>query len=986
MRCSHVAAVLMASLMAGVSSVRAAPTAPAKLSAGDYAVTVDERGVSVTHQGTPISIGSYFNVFQPEYKGSLVGWGDCWQAGTLKAAADGRSATAEATQPKAKASFAVAVSEKGVQVTVTVSTAEDAACGPVEYPVFQFPPALAEGATVELLNAAGMTTDSVAVPTTPKRGNFSSQRGDTFILRTPQCNVTVSTPSYVGIAPFDGRVENYGKQQGVWAFATIPVAPGTENTVVMDLTVSPPDPLPEPGTLAIAPNVPATAVALAPGATAREKLAADELAAYLAKIAGCKLEVREIADTAVPQGVIAVGSLAVKAGLITQAELDAVRRDGYVVRVADGRAAVCGWRDLGTVYGAYALLGQLGVKFYAPGCEVVPHVKALTIAACEIRTKPIYEFRVVRGNLKLGHTPGNDMMDPEAIGEKGNIVHASEFLVPYEKYGESNPEFFALQKDGKRLHKDPDAKRFDVHLCLSNPDVRRISAERMLMLIEKQSDRTFFGVSQGDGFAWCECDACKALDATPGNMTDRLLDYVNFIARAVAAKYPDKLIVTLAYTDATSNPPTRVMPEPNVMVQYCPYPNRTACQCHDLSCEKNTQGDTDLKGWIAKCPNNMYIFDYPCGYAVWYEPFGSFYAMRKKLDFYSANGIRGIFYCGTPSNFRDLFTFVQSRLLWEPKADVEALTDEFMAAYYGKGAPIVREYFNFMHREVDTRPVHQMCEGPNPGLVTPEYAEKAFALFAQAEAAVQDDRAALFRVRQEKFHVLFADLNERNPVNGKLAVSKDEFAQRLAEFMKIGRDLKIGAFIRDQEKAGTWFQKTARVQPDASPWYNDPVVRRMIADPVGTLAAEGKRTLQKSVDGGLLVLLDGFCGGNGPQEYNYECPAKQAVWIYGKNSRNPQMWAEFSLDAVPAEPARLVLTAQDDDKPGKVEVRITINGTEIFAGPNAFPEKNWSSAEFAIPAGVLKQGTNEIRFATLKDSAKSDAGWFMLAECKLAWK
>ena len=85
----------------------------------------------------------------------------------------------------------------------------------------------------------------------------------------------------------------------------------------------------------------------------------------------------------------------------------------------------------------------------------------------------------------------------------------------------------------------------------------------MLALIEKQPDRTFFGVSQGDGFAWCQCDRCKALDAVPGvNMTDRLLDYVNHVARAVAAKYPDKRILTLAYTNATSPPRPVSCPNP----------------------------------------------------------------------------------------------------------------------------------------------------------------------------------------------------------------------------------------------------------------------------------------------------------------------------------------------------------------------------------------------------------------------------------------
>jgi hypothetical protein len=57
---------------------------------------------------------------------------------------------------------------------------------------------------------------------------------------------------------------------------------------------------------------------------------------------------------------------------------------------------------------------------------------------------------------------------------------------------------------------------------MTNPDVRRISTERMLMLIGKQPERTYFVVSPGDGYDWCECESCKALDAVPGvNVTPK---------------------------------------------------------------------------------------------------------------------------------------------------------------------------------------------------------------------------------------------------------------------------------------------------------------------------------------------------------------------------------------------------------------------------------------------------------------------------------
>ncbi len=591
-------------------------------------------------------------------------------------------------------------------------------------------------------------------------------------------------------------------------------------------------------------------------------------------------------------------------------------------------------------------------------------------------------------NLKLGHTPNDDLGNPADIGEPGCLVHAAAYLLPYEKYHKEHPEYFALQKDGQRLRGEPGQERFEVHLCLSNPEVRRICTERLLALIEKQKDRTFFGVSQGDGFAWCHCEKCKAYDAIPGvEMTDRLLDYVNEIARVVAKRYPDKRILTLAYTDATSPPPRRVLPEANVMVQYCPYPRRTNCQSHYLDCEQNVRGFEDLKGWTAACPDNMYIFDYPRGYMMYYEPFGSFYAMKRKLDFYAANKIRGIFYCGVPTTFQDLFVYVQSRLLWDSKADVEALIDEFMAVYYGKAAPHMRDFFNFLHREVEDRRIHQMCEGPNPGLVTASFAAKAYDMFDRAEAVVAQERILLYRVRQEKFNLLFSDLNERNPGNGKLAVPADAFARRLAEFAVIARAMKVRAIGRRcAGVASDWLCKVARIRTRVEPWYADPMIDRLIADPVKTMAEEQRRAGQSPIEGGWLLDLGGFSGGDGPAEYNYQCPPRKAVWIYGKRTTLSTMAARLYVDQLPRGNAALVLLGQDDDKPGAVRVKICVNGKEVFAGPNPFKERDWSSAEFAVPAGILRSGENEIRFTSLEDSDARDAKWFMLAECKVLFR
>ena len=952
---------------------------PAEARAGEYRVRLGDGGVQVFHGERQLSLGSYFTVFKAKYEGSVLDYRRFWAAATVEAT-DGRL-SAEATLPEGRVRYTVSVSEQGVEVELRVVVSESADVGPTEYSVLQMPPALVAGGRVQMLNAAGVVTETVPVPGEPKRGGMGGS-GDVLRLVTPESTVEVSSEEGTTLYPFDARVPQYGARQGLWPFSGIPVSRGYETVLLHRLTVRPPAKPREPGTVTFADGTAVARIVVAAGAGPRERLAADELAEYLAAICGCRLPVEEAAAPGNLKGTLWIGSAAVDSGFVAREELEDLKRDGYFVRVGGGRGAVCGWRDLGSIYGGYALLREMGVRFYAPGCEVVPRVSRLVIPDCELRTKPLLEFRKTTQNLKLGHTPTDDLGSPREIGASGSLVHSAAYLLPFDEYGDTHPEYFALQKDGKRLSRE-EGKRFDVHLCLSNADVRRISAERLLALIEKQPDRTFFGVSQGDGFAWCHCASCEAQDAVPGReMADRLLDYVNHVARRVAETYPDKRILTLAYTRATSPPPLRTRPEPNVMVQFCPYPGRVFCQSHDLTCEKNEGGLADLQGWLRLCPDNMYIFDYPRGYKIWYEPFGSFYAMRRKMDRYLASGIRGIYYCGVPTNFRDLFVYVQSAMHWDKDVDVEGLIDEFMTAYYGAAAPFVRAYFGLLHRETEERQVHQMCEGANPGLMTAELAEKALTLFADAEAAVADDRARLYRVRDEKFCVLFADLNERNPVAGNLAVREEVFAARVAEFMELGRILRRNVVGRREAGiVSDWLYRTCRIRTNTKPWYADPLCRRMRRSPYETLTAERRAFCQEPIEGGLLLELDAFTRCRGPEEYSHLCEARRAVWIYGTNTKTPEMVAELHLDQPLGAMAKLVLTGQDDDKPGSVRIEILLNGHTVFSGANGFREKGWSARELRLDPRWGKVGRNALRIRTLDPSAARDAGWFMLSGC-----
>jgi hypothetical protein len=324
------------------------------------------------------------------------------------------------------------------------------------------------------------------------------------------------------------------------------------------------------------------------------------------------------------------------------------------------------------------------------------------------------------------------------------------------------------------------------------------------------------------------------MDAVPGvEMTDRLLYFVNGIARHVAEKYPDKILFTLSYTEATGPVPMKIKPEPNVRVMYCPYPHDWGCQSHAF-CEENTKGMKDLADWVRLYPKLIYIFDYPVGYRMYYQIMGSFYAMVDKIRYYADSGIEGVYFCGTPQNFNALLKYALGRLMWDPKIDIEETIDEFMNLYYGeKAGPIMRAYFDLIYSEIRERPVHQMCEGDNPELTTMEFAAKGYELFDQAIEAASGDEDIQQRIMDEKLFLLYSDLYNHHKVNG-MAGDMENYSRKLAEFTRMAKKKQIRDHAR-RTPMPDFFLTTAGIEFSEEPWYEDPKVDEFLANPMAML-------------------------------------------------------------------------------------------------------------------------------------------------------
>ncbi len=754
-------------------------------------------------------------------------------------------------------------------------------------------------------------------------------------------------------------------------------------------------------------SVPLERLYVAPDPTPREAEAAFDLRRELHALAGLTLPVLllpERQEDRVPAGSVWLGRAAAAAGALCPGRpLDAVRPGGYRLQVTNHTVLIHAHDDRGAMAGAWRLLERVGVRYYAPTVVTRSPPDRLVLEVMDETRNPTFEFSTVlhaewsgADVRRLGFTELNGIMgDPREFNERAAWCHTANYLVPYARYHEAHPEYFAMDQEGRRLTRRPGQSwhAFETHLCLSNPEVRRLAAEQVLQWIERQPDRLCYVVSPGDGMEWCQCPACRALDPEPGHYTDRNLEFVNSIARAVAARYPDKRILTLAYTAATERPPVRVEPEPNVGILYCTW---TWCRTHGL-CQRNLKKAPQLVEWLRRYPGRIYVFDYP----------KNVYALADRARYFADLGIRGIHYCGFDFEFPDLQAWLASRLAWDRRLNVESAIDEFMGAYYGAAAEPMRQYFNWLQAAYFRSFPHRDGElgrliGLKPAdrsILDLEEADRAHAWIRQALERVSDDPDCTRRIQAEQYRLLIADLNVRNRAGCQTDSDRAAYAERLTAFLRLARQRHAPTVFYNTAMT-EWLAETAQLvlAPGGVAWQRDPRLDAFLADPMSHLAREER--FQKKIPAGWALDVAGFQGGEGPRMYANQCPGRLAVWVQRAGSPRSKMSMAFYLDTAPRGAARLTLEGQDDDAPDRSTIEILINHMAIFRGENQFAERNWSTQSFAIPAGTLTQGRNMLEIINLttergdrrdalnadkhlEDAGKQDAsyswGWCMLS-------
>ena len=202
---------------------------------------------------------------------------------------------------------------------------------------------------------------------------------------------------------------------------------------------------------------------------------------------------------------------------------------------------------------------------------------------------------------------------------------------------ETHPEYFAY--DLRRR-----ARRSDSKWCVTNPEAQELfqkNAAELVRALRTETHRYLLWNADVPRI-YCHCPNCAKLSPS-----DQTMLAVNLLARAARAVDPLATVPYLAYRELME-PPTTILPEPNVFLEYAPIDR---CLMHPLQepdCYPNRIASRQLLRLLKLFPaSTAHVLEYHLDaslFSNWKRPAVNVpttrEVMERDFDFYASLGIR----------------------------------------------------------------------------------------------------------------------------------------------------------------------------------------------------------------------------------------------------------------------------------------------------------------------------------------------------------
>lgn len=502
--------------------------------------------------------------------------------------------------------------------------------------------------------------------------------------------------------------------------------------------------------------------------TSQDRKAAEDLKRWLDEMTGADFPIASEGQSAAKGRIISIGRTRAAESLPgSGADLG---RDGYAILQSGEDLFLIGGSRRGPINAVYALLEEdLGCRWYDRRSAAIPRRENLTFAPVPRQYVPVLDIRDpfyydafdVDWSVR-NRTIAPLVRVPEKWGGTTDYAwfgHSFDWLVPANEYFDTHPEYFS-EVGGVRRRSQ---------LCLTNPDVLRISIDKVKSLLRSKPHSELMSVSVNDCRGYCECANCRAVNGPEGTHAATLVMFCNAIADAIRDEFPDVKISTLAYMDVTEAPKT-VRPRENVVIQLCT--DRHAWSRPFLNVLGTQRFQNALKGWH-RLGANLTIWDYVENYHHYPIVRPNWQVVDDDIEIYIKHGATGIMLQGNHLSFGGenaaMRSWVWAKKLWDPSLDSKDLMRDFVFGYYREAAKPVWDYTQMlwdMWEDYHSKPRDEnlMLCGIRfyPDILflqKDRFLRRALGLIVRAEKLASDPET-IRRVAAAKFPLLYLQISQ----------------------------------------------------------------------------------------------------------------------------------------------------------------------------------------------------------------------------------
>ena len=572
--------------------------------------------------------------------------------------------------------------------------------------------------------------------------------------------------------------------------------------------------------------------------------------------------------------------------------------------------------------------------------------------------------------------------------------HILNIIMPKELYAKSHPEYYMLDVNGKRKI---DVIPGLINPCFSNPEVVDLCVKNLVKYAKYQPTRQRLLFYAGDAPWYCVCPKCLAVNGEKGGYGNITVRFMGRVAEAFAAAGLKHRVRISGYM-GTLKPP-KEKPDPRLYGSLSIGHDLLPCTLH-VDCELNRPGLAILERW----KNNVGGRD---RLAINTYRDARPHHFLRQMEYINRHAAEELLIY-TWHGYDPAIQYVVAR--WNLGTPIDEAIAEYDRGVYGKGAEsfreveaIVEEFCrNYQHtpeefaRQKAGRIQHIAVRCgtlETRSALDRQTFDRIYAAFDRALAAVgKSDPVARRHLLRQKATYLMEDLNVNRRFTLKSKAETAAFAERLALFCRIARE--VPALQREVwiTVSGRKFLQTVAglTVPDTGKnWCFEPYITNFLKNPAAALpAAEAEKIV-----GGWHFPAAALTGGIGVTLYDYQCAPRLTNFVRRPSLGNDRIVASFTAAKAVKQPLWLVLTGLDDDKPGASELRVTFNGKVCFEGKVSFAENRWSTFGVEVPGVVA--GKNEIVIENITPDTPSRChipgnataelqwGWIAIAELTL---